>query len=210
MRRFSLCASIFAAVVLAFAGAAQAADASSADATAKNAPPAAAAPAQTTCSSFHDFVVTDCQLTWYGITLYGTIDTGVGWQSRGTPLNRFSSPGVNPLISKNSSRSLWLPAPNGLSQSSIGVKGNETLGSGWSFIFDLEAGYDPYSLQLVNGPRSVAESGGVPLTNQSSTAIRVGGPVLQRLGISGRQFTDLWHPHGLPPKLSHLGRHCGL
>lgn len=168
MKRFSLYASIFAAMALMFAGAAQAADASSADAKAKKAPPAAAAPTPTTCSSFEEFIATDCPLSWYGITLYGTIDTGVGWQSAGAPFNRYSSFGVNYLISKNSHRSLWLPAPNGLSQSSIGIKGNEMLGSGWSFIFNLEAGFDPYSLQLANGPRSVAENGGVPLINQSS------------------------------------------
>jgi hypothetical protein len=29
----------------------------------------------------------DCQLTWYGITLYGTIDAGFGWQSHGAPFD---------------------------------------------------------------------------------------------------------------------------
>ena len=31
-----------------------------------------------TCSGVWDFIETDCQLTWYGITLYGVIDAGFG------------------------------------------------------------------------------------------------------------------------------------
>jgi hypothetical protein len=40
------------------------------------------------CTSFEDFRDTDCSLTWYGITLYGAYDVGVGWVSHGTPENR--------------------------------------------------------------------------------------------------------------------------
>jgi hypothetical protein len=42
--------------------------------------------------------------------------------------------------------------------------------SGWAFIFDHEAGFYPYSLHLANGPRSVAQNVGVPLTSQNSNA----------------------------------------
>jgi hypothetical protein len=45
------------------------------------APPAAAASAPKPCTGTWDFIATDCQLTWQGITVYGTIDAGVGWQS---------------------------------------------------------------------------------------------------------------------------------
>jgi len=37
-----------------------------------------------------------------------------------------------------------------LTQSNIGIKGTEPLAEGWSFIFDLQAGFDPYSLHLAN------------------------------------------------------------
>jgi hypothetical protein len=33
--------------------------------------------APATCGSLSDFFVTSCPLTWYGVTLYGTIDMGV-------------------------------------------------------------------------------------------------------------------------------------
>jgi hypothetical protein len=53
-------------------------DASADDiAVAKAAPSATAPPQPATCTSFEDFVVTKCPLTWNGITLYGTIDGGV-------------------------------------------------------------------------------------------------------------------------------------
>jgi len=109
-------------------------------------------------------------LTWYGITVYGTIDAGGGWLSHGTPLSRTSAPGQDYLIQKNSNRALWGLAPNGLSQSNIGIKGNETIAPGWAFVFDLEAGFDPYSLQLANGPHSIAQNIGVPLTSQNGLA----------------------------------------
>src|SRR6185437_1226576 len=44
----------------------------------------------------------DCPLTWNGITLYGTIDTGAGYQTHGVPFNAYYPNGVEELISKNS------------------------------------------------------------------------------------------------------------
>ena len=122
------------------------------------------------CSSLEDFVVTNCPLTWNGITVYGTIDGGVTWQSHGTPFNGTTVTGEEYLLQKNSNRALWGLAPSALSQSNIGIKGNEPFAPGWAFIFDLEAGFDPYSLQLANGPGAVAQNAGVPLTLQNSNA----------------------------------------
>src|SRR5271154_2357364 len=138
------------------------------------APPPAAAPASAAplapCDSLWDFVTTACPLTWYGITVYGTFDVGGGWLSHGTPFNGTSVVGQEYLVQKSSNRALWGLAPNGLSQSNIGVKGNEPIGAGWSFVFDVEAGFDPYSFQFANGPGSVAQNAGVPLTNQNTNA----------------------------------------
>jgi predicted porin len=128
-------------------------------------PDSAAPPA---CDSVSAFFATNCPLTWYGVTLYGTIDMGVTWQNHGTPFNRISPPGDEYLLSKNSNRSGFHAAPNGLSQSAIGIKGNEEIVPGWAFVFDLEAAFDPYSLRLANGPGSIAQNAGVPLTGQSS------------------------------------------
>jgi predicted porin len=123
-----------------------------------------------TCGSVEDFLTIACPLTWGGITVYGTIDAGVAWQNHGVPFNGTSSVGLEYLISKNANRALWSLAPNGLSQSNIGIKGNEPLAQGWAFVFDLQYGFDPYSLKAANGPRSVAENAGIPLTSQDSNA----------------------------------------
>jgi predicted porin len=164
---------VSAAMILGLAGAAYASDASADDMMVTKAAPTVttkAPPTPAACGSLEDFVLTACPLTWGGITVYGTIDAGVTWQSHGTPFNGTAAVGQEYLISKNSNRALWGLAPNGLSQSNIGIKGNEPFASGWAFVFDLQAGFDPYSLQLANGPHSVAQNAGVQLTSQNSNA----------------------------------------
>jgi rubredoxin len=164
---------VSAAMILGLAGAAYATDAVADDIMVTKATPAVTAkapPPPAACGSLEDFVVTGCPLTWVGITVYGTIDAGVTWQSHGTPFNGTSAVGQEYLISKNSNRALWGLAPNGLTQSNIGIKGSEPFAPGWAFVFDLQAGFDPYSLQLANGPGSVAQNAGVPLTSQNSNA----------------------------------------
>jgi predicted porin len=150
---------------IALCGAAQAADVPTSKPAA---PPPPAAPAS--CTSPLDFATTDCPLTWYGVTFYGAIDMGVGWESHGTPFNRNIISGVEEFIQKNSNHAQWLPTPGGLTQSNLGVKGKEDLALGWSFVFDLSFGFDPYSLSLANGPKSYLDNNGVRLANQTSNA----------------------------------------
>jgi predicted porin len=154
---------LFGCATDASAGDIMATKAAPAESTAAPSPPA-------TCSSFEDFVVTSCPLTWNGITLYGTIDGGVTWLSHGAPFNGTSAVGADYIIQKFSNRPQWSLAPNGLSNSNIGIKGKEPLAEGWTFIFDLQAGFDPYSLHLSNGPHSDFQNAGIPLTSQDSGA----------------------------------------
>jgi predicted porin len=161
---------VFASMIFGLAAAAYATDASADDIMVMKAAPAAAPKAPATCSSLEDFVVTACPLTWNGITVYGTIDGGVTWLSHGAPFNGTSAVGADYLLQKYSNRAQWSLAPNGLSNSNIGIKGNEAFAPGWAFIFDVQAGFDPYSLQFSNGPHSVVQNSGVPLTSQNSGA----------------------------------------
>jgi len=133
-------------------------------------PPAAAPLGPTSCTDPIQFVTTDCALSWYGVTLYGTVDMGVGWESHGVPLNRHIISGVEELVQKNSNHAQWLLTPGGLSQSFIGVKGKEEFAPGWAFVFDLSMGFDPYTLSVANGPRSYLDNNGVPLALQSANA----------------------------------------
>ena len=57
-----------------------------------------------------------------------------------------------------------------MTQSNFGNKGNEPFAPGWALVLDLQAGFDPYSLQFIDGPHSVAQKAGVPLTSQTSGA----------------------------------------
>src|SRR5271170_7628748 len=102
-------------------------------------PPPPSPPVPAACTDVVEFFTTSCPLSWNGIAVYGTVDAGVSWQSHGTPFNPSYGPGLEPLISSNLNRALWNIAPNGLSQSFIGIKGKEPFAPGWTFIFDLQA-----------------------------------------------------------------------
>jgi predicted porin len=152
---------------IALCGAAQAADL---PVYTKALPPLTPAPL-VSCTSAVQFFVTDCPLTYYGITVYGTIDVGGGWESHGAPFNGNFPTGVSELINKQNRRtSMWLATPNGLSQSNIGIKGKEAITSGLDFVFDLNFGFDPYSLSSADAPASLRSNNGVPLALQNTNA----------------------------------------
>src|SRR5260370_28989338 len=147
------------AVLLAAGGASCGVEAWAADAV----PSAAtAASAPKACTDGWSFIATNCQLTWQGITVYGTIDTGFGWQSHGAPWDPRSAVGASYLIQKQNNLALWGPAPNALTNSFIGIKGTEPIGGNLSVVFALDAGFDPYSLRFSNGPGSIAANAGIP------------------------------------------------
>jgi predicted porin len=152
---------------IALCGAAQASDL---PVYTKAPPPLTPAPL-VSCTSAVQFFVTDCPLTYYGITVYGTIDVGGGWESHGAPFNGNFPTGVSELINKQNRRtSMWLATPNGLSQSNIGIKGKEAITSGLDFVFDLNFGFDPYSLSSADAPASLRSNNGVPLALQNTNA----------------------------------------
>jgi predicted porin len=128
---------------------------------------ATAASAAKPCTGLWDFIDTSCQLTWQGITVYGTIDAGVGWQSHGAPLDSRGPPGASYIIQKMNRSPIWSLAPNALSNSTIGIKGTEPIGGDTSLVFALDAGFDPYSFRFSSGPGSIAANAGVPLNQQT-------------------------------------------
>jgi predicted porin len=135
------------------------------------APPLTPAPALVSCTSAVQFFVTDCPLTYYGITVYGTYDAGGGWESHGAPYNKDIITGVTELVQKQSRpNSMWLQTPGGLSQSNIGVKGKETITPGLDFIFDLNFGFNSESFTAANGPQSIFDNNGIALAKQTSNA----------------------------------------
>jgi predicted porin len=157
-------------IVLAVAGALCALDAWAADNLPIKAPPAAAASAPKLCIDPWDFISTDCQLTWKGITLYGTIDAGFAWQSHGAPFDKRSAVTASYLVQKQNRSPMWGLAANGLANSTIGIKGTVPVAGNVSAVFALDAGFDPYSLRFSNGPGSVAANNGVPQNQATAYA----------------------------------------
>jgi predicted porin len=155
-------------MILAAAGAAGGGDVWAADIFPIEALSASAASNPKVCTGLWDFIATSCELSWQGITIYGTVDAGGGWQSHGAPLDSRSAPGASYLIEKINRSSQWSLAPNALSTSTIGIKGTEPIGGTFSAVFAVDAGFDPYSLRLSNGPGSLAANAGVPLNQQTA------------------------------------------
>ena len=133
--------------------------------------PTYAPPPSIACGSAYDFFFTACPLSWYGVTVYGTIDVGGTYQTHGTPLDPNHPVGASYLIGNSSTNAVGRNAafglgPNAMSQSNIGVKWIEPIGGGWSFIGQAELAYDPYSLLLANAPQAMFNAIGVPENQQ--------------------------------------------
>src|ERR1700761_6933292 len=97
----------------------------------------------------------DDALCWNRVCLYGIVDAGFGYQTHGQPFNGAFPTGSQYLVSPGSNKALWTAAPNGLSQSTIGLKGAVNVWNDVDAIFKVETGFDPESGQLANGQGSM-------------------------------------------------------
>jgi len=130
-------------------------------------------------------------LTWKGLTLYGTFDVGVAYQSHGTPLSDSFYPGLEYLISKNSNKSVTTIAPNGVSQSRIGLSGLEPLNEDVAFVFNLETAFVPTSGHIADALQGVANNNGVPLNQQKSGSDGSrAGQIFNGEAFAGLSFKD--------------------
>ncbi len=153
---------------------------------------AAVAPAgPTVCTGFLDFFTTACQLTWAGVRFYGTIDTAVSWEQHFTPMDKLSVTGYFPIKDSRPGSNFVL-APNALSSSNVGLQIKEPLAAGWSFIGQLEMGFNPYALTIANNTGSVQEGIGFSLSQQKTPADGSGnGQFYTNLGYTGISH-DTW------------------
>jgi predicted porin len=110
----------------------------------------------------------DDSLTWFGVTLYGTVDVGYTYQSRGTPLNDYFPPGLEYMVQKNAGKTISSVSENGLSQSKIGLRGTHEFFPGWSGVFKLETHFNPLSGNISDGVKSVVQNNGVAQINQNT------------------------------------------
>ncbi len=112
----------------------------------------------------------DDAFSWHGLTLYGIVDIGIANQTHGTPLSDYYAQGLEYSVTSNSNHSVTSLAPNGLSQSRIGLKGIHALADDWSGIFTIETRFSPLSGEIANGPKSLVQNNGVALANQVSAS----------------------------------------
>ncbi len=105
-------------------------------------------------------------LAWHGITLYGTLDVGVGWVSHGLPENGYNYEGES-LVNRNGNHSQFLIAPNNLSQTGLGVKGKEEFLPGWFGVFNASTGINPQSGHLANLAATNTLNAGLPRDSYS-------------------------------------------
>src|SRR6266436_1041862 len=128
----------------------------------------AAAPAPAQSASTAAPKAPDSSLTWNGITLYGIVDVGLQYQTHGVPASDYFPAGTESIIQKNSNGSITAVTPSNLSQSRIGLSGNEPLTGDWSGVFRLETFFNPQSGDLSDALKSQVLNNGRPLAAQST------------------------------------------
>src|SRR5580700_1118057 len=146
------------------------------------------------CASGHEFLTTDCTLTWHGITVYGAYDIGVGYVSHGLPVNGSNYEGES-LVNRNGYQHRFLVAPNNLQQTGFGIRGKEEFAPGWSVVFNASTGINPNSGLLANASATDFNNNGLPRSSYSEAidGARAGQPFNDEYygGISSKDFGTL-------------------
>src|SRR5215469_6459081 len=109
----------------------------------------------------------DSSLTWKGITLYGTVDIGVQYDTHSAPFSDYFPATTGSLLQKNAYDSPFGVSSNNLSQSRIGLSGNEPLFGDWAGVFRLETFFQPQSGNISDALKSVTLNNGKPVNQQS-------------------------------------------
>ena len=106
-------------------------------------------------------------LTFCGITIFGTVDAGLAYASNGLPINSKLYLG-DALNSKFAHGSYFGVNPNGLSVSTVGIKGSEEILPGLSGVFMASTNINPQSGQLAKAAGSIIDNNGLNRNNYSN------------------------------------------
>ena len=151
--------------------------------------------ATTVLAGFAGAAYADDSVTNNGITLYGTVDVGVSYDTHGAPVSPLFPPTLLDSVGSASNKPLLSAMAGGLGNSKIGIKGAEELFEGWSGLFKLETGIDPLAGTLSNGAGSLAANNGVAAAsrNANGDSSREGQPFNQAAyaGITNAQYGTL-------------------
>lgn len=189
MKKFGAAAASVAFILISGAGGTFAADL---NAQPPSRPVTIAPASPTSCASITGFFMTDCQLSWYGVRFYGALDGGFGYETNGARFDKFASSSVNTYMGKSNLGGKFLPTPNVLSLSVAGFDIREQISQDWAFVGRIEVQFDPYALEILNGPRSVYNNIGVPLARQSAAGdSNSQGAIYDGAGYAGLSNTTL-------------------
>jgi predicted porin len=135
----------------------------------------------------------DDALTYHGITLYGTVDLGIQYQTHGAPISDYFPAGSADIVQKNSNHSITGVTPNNLSQSKIGLQGIESIAGDWSGIFKLETFFNPQSGEISDALKSLVQNNGRSVASGTQTTnldSSVAGQPFQQAfaGVSSKSF----------------------
>jgi predicted porin len=110
----------------------------------------------------------DHLISAYGLTLYGTVDIGLQYDTHGVPVSDYYVAGTAAFIRPNDQKSVLAATPSNLGQSAIGLSGLEPVIGDWSAIFRLEVFFNPQSGQISDGLKSLTLNNGRPVSQQST------------------------------------------
>jgi predicted porin len=119
-------------------------------------------------------------LTFCGITIFGTVDAGLGYASSGLPMNGNIYVG-DQLVNKYAHASYFGVSPNNMAQTTLGIKGTEEILPGLSGVFMASTGLNPQSGRLSNAPGSIVDNQGL---NRNNYSLALDG------GRGGQAFND--------------------
>jgi len=101
------------------------------------------------------------QLSYKGVTLYGTIDVGGFYATHAMPNSGANYANNQTIFSdKYGSKNLFSLGNNALSQSTIGIKVEEGIGYGFAAIARIETGFNPLSGEIADACASVVRASG--------------------------------------------------
>ncbi|HEY4972379.1 MAG TPA: porin [Steroidobacteraceae bacterium] len=108
-----------------------------------------------------------------GVTLYGTVDVGYAYQSKGVPLNSQYVGGLEYqafTTTRNFAGSQSTLAESGLEQSKIGIRVAEPIMGDFTLVATAETGFNPLSGQLTDACAALASNSGKVQGTQTANA----------------------------------------
>lgn len=128
----------------------------------------------------------DSSLTWKGITIYGIVDIGLQYDTHSAPFSDYFPPGSASLVQKNDYQSAIGVTPSNLSQSRIGISGNEPLVGDWAGIFKFETFFNPQSGDISDACKSLVLNNGKALNTQTvGVDSSICGQLFNGVGVLG-------------------------